>query len=170
MKGYDNWTILRPSLVYGLGDKKNIGTLIKFIKLSPITPVFKENICLQPLHVKDLVSTILKLTSGIGKNKIYTLAGPNLEKYSEIVIKIIKATKSRTVIIPISLKTFQLLIKVASKLIYFYRFPVQQISGLSNHPPWDISLAQKELEFNPLKFDDGIAEVIKGNNNLGKNK
>jgi len=160
VNNYDNWTILRPALVYGAGDKKNIGTLIKIVKLFPIIPVFRESITLQPLHIDDLVHVILRLSPYLGKNRIYTLAGPQQQSFIYIVNAIISATKSSALIILISLKSFRRLIYVASKIIFFYRFPVQQISGLSDHAPWDISLARQELGFNPRAFDEGIVQVV----------
>jgi len=66
------YVILRPSMVYGPGDKKNIGFLLKLAKILPIMPGLKFR--MQLLFVDDLAKIIMESLS-LPPNQIINIAG-----------------------------------------------------------------------------------------------
>jgi NADH dehydrogenase len=90
-----DYTIFRPSIVYGIGDKF-INRLAALIRKSPVIPVIGSGqYRLQPVYVEELcalmaASAELEITS----RKIYEIGGPAALTYLEI-IDIIKRVLSR---------------------------------------------------------------------------
>ena len=72
-----NYTILRPSVIYGPGDGF-ISLLTKMINRSPITPVIGDGrYRLQPVFINDVTEALMQSISNESvKNTIITLAGP----------------------------------------------------------------------------------------------
>ena len=57
-----DWTIIRPTMIYGTPNDRNIIKLIKWIDNFPILPVFGNgNFLQQPIHVKDVSKVIVEL-------------------------------------------------------------------------------------------------------------
>lgn len=92
-----NFIILRPTLIYGEGDK-SLFKLIKLIKKSPIIPVFGHgNYYLQPVYVKNVVKAIkFILEKNIFNKKTYHLAGKSLT-YNEIIYQICKKLNKKRI-------------------------------------------------------------------------
>ena len=69
-----NYTILRPSLIYGPSDTKNVNQLVKIIKTLPIIPIIgsgKNKI--QPIYINDAANAIISILKNPEKfyNKLY---------------------------------------------------------------------------------------------------
>ena len=160
--GLENWTILRPSLLYGPNDTKNVATLINLAKRSPIIPVPGPNtVKLQPLHIEDLFLAIHKIIiSSEYARKIYITAGPRQEYLWDMVGDIQIALGRRPKRIGVPLNFLAMAIKTVALLAPWAKLPVQQVSALHSHPPYDNSLAHKELGFNPRLFKLGIHKLI----------
>ena len=55
-----DYTILRPTMIYGTGRDRNMSRLIRYIQRWPIIPVFGDgNYLQQPVYVGDLVKAII---------------------------------------------------------------------------------------------------------------
>src|SRR5262245_7542984 len=73
------YTILRPTMIYGSPRDRNMWRLIRFMKYSPIVPVFGDGAhayLQQPIYVDDVAAAILgclKADMTIGKS--YNIAG-----------------------------------------------------------------------------------------------
>ena len=66
------YIILRPSMIYGPGDKKNIGFLLKLAKKFPFMPGLKFR--MQLLFIDDLAKIIMESLS-LSPNRIINIAG-----------------------------------------------------------------------------------------------
>lgn len=155
------WMILRPSLIFGEGDDKNVNDLIKWVSYSPIIPVFGgEEIKLQPLYVKDLSKGISKIISGSGEwGKRYTFGGP-VQISMVNMLKIIQRQKKRfNILVPIPIPLLRFLINCAHKIFPFLKLPVQQINGLHKHEMWDTSDITKDLSLKLTSFEDAVKDM-----------
>lgn len=155
-----DWIIIRPSEVYGAGKKETISKLINIIQKSPVVPVIGNGrYLLSPIYVDDLVQSILAV---IEKNqyskKIYTIAGPEEFTYSELIDKISEILGVKRVKIFIPLSVFRFL----AFLFYIFKkdiFVRDQIPRLLCEKSADITLAKKELNFNPRTIEAGIKNM-----------
>ena len=76
------YIILRPAMIYGPGDNKNISFLLRLIKTLPVAPVF--NFRLQPVFVDDAVLAITKCLD-LPPNKIINMAGQETISYAGLL-------------------------------------------------------------------------------------
>ena len=81
LKSKLNWTVLRPSEVYGPDISCMLTKLCKLVDSSSCIPVIGDGLyCLNPVHIDDLSDLISKLIiskSEKSSKKIYTLCGPS---------------------------------------------------------------------------------------------
>ena len=155
---FKKWTILRPTLIYGAGDSKNIGSIIKLASISPILPVFVgKNIKLQPLFVEDLAKYIIAiiLTNNFD-GKTYTIGGP--KQYS--LVELVKIIKPSLIIVPIPITFVHLVIKICKIFLPERFIPFTQISTLDRQPFYDSTEIKKVCDIDPALIENVIAKVL----------
>ena len=73
-----DWTILRPTMIYGAAGDRNLSRLLRLLSRSPVLPVPATGECLhQPVHVADVAAAVLAAVqrpAAIGS--LYNVAGP----------------------------------------------------------------------------------------------
>lgn len=82
------WVILRPSLVYGRNDRSIINTYLNLIRKLPVIPVIGNgNQKIQPIFVDDFIEIIEKVYINAEKyyHKIYTIVGPEVVSYNQLI-------------------------------------------------------------------------------------
>ncbi len=91
------WTILRPTLIYGLGSDKNISVIARFIRRFSLFPFLGAAWGLrQPIHVHDVASSCLAaLKRGEAINRSYNLSGGETLTYREMVGRIFQQWGNR---------------------------------------------------------------------------
>ncbi len=103
------WTIFRPSIIFGPGDKEQFVTqLADVVRQAPVTPVIGDgNNMFQPIHLNDVAASFIRAlddpaTTG---GQTYELGGPEQLSYEEMLDEIGKALgkQKRKVHIPPSL-------------------------------------------------------------------
>lgn len=96
-----DWTIYRPSIVYGRGD----GLISRFqtlLKLSPVLPLARPNAKIAPVYVDDVCAAIARCITDDGcTQKIFELYGPDVLSLLQIVRKIRDASHLRRLILPL---------------------------------------------------------------------
>jgi NADH dehydrogenase len=99
------WTVLRPSLIYGPGDKFTI-KMSGMLKLSPFVPVLGSGTSkVQPIYIDDVVTCLEKIvTADSLLNKVYEIGGPEQLTYTELLETIAQALGIRrpTVHLPLA--------------------------------------------------------------------
>ncbi len=90
-----DYTIFRPSIVYGVGDQF-INKIAGIIRMMPVVPVLGDGLYkLQPVYVEELTTLMaLSAVKDYTSRKIYEIGGPEQLTYLE-VLNIIKRTMSR---------------------------------------------------------------------------
>ena len=80
-----NWVILRPSVVIGRSAYGG-SALIRGLAALPVLPVMPETAELQPVHLDDVVETVVKLLKPESpQRQIFELAGPRRYQFHELV-------------------------------------------------------------------------------------
>ncbi len=156
-----DYVILRPSLVYGKEDKKNLSGIIKIIKKYPVFPLIGGSSKLQPIHVDDVVDIIIQsIKNKKANNKTYFVAGPE-EIIFKRVIKILSAKLNKKVLmVPIPPFIPIFLVKVYEKLSKNPAIVNEQMARLMTNNVCDISETKKDFNFNPLTFKEGVNKLF----------
>lgn len=89
------WTILRPTMIYGVGLDKNITSLAHFIDRFGCTPVYPPAIGRrQPVHAEDVaIAALQAATSEAACNKSYNVSGGEILTYREMLVRIFEVMK-----------------------------------------------------------------------------
>jgi len=147
------YIIVRPSMLYGPGDKKNIGLLAKMAKKLLLMPVLDFRV--QPLLVEDLVKIIFKSVTG-SDNKILNIVGPEIVSCLEIYKEMRQAGfKFRIINWPCF---FTVLVKVFSRLPGS-PLPLWQIKSLFDKETFKGDNWAEEFRIKPTGFSAGIKKI-----------
>ena len=98
--GQVDWTIFKPSVIFGPGDSflNRFAALLGALPL--VFPLAKPNAQLQPVFVDDVVEAFVRcLHGGASSRQIYELGGPQRYSLREIVAFVAKITGRRRLII-----------------------------------------------------------------------
>lgn len=80
-----NWTIYRPSVVFGPGDSF-LNLFAKLADMAPILPLAGANVRFQPVYVEDVANGIANtLDNPESEEKTYELAGPRVYTLRQLV-------------------------------------------------------------------------------------
>lgn len=90
------WTVIRPTMIYGIGLDKNVSSILKFLKrfygFFPLVPPAAG--LRQPVHVDDLARAVhLLLDMQTTYGKCYNLGGAEKLTYRALVKRIAKTAK-----------------------------------------------------------------------------
>ncbi|WP_258359786.1 NAD-dependent epimerase/dehydratase family protein [Moorella sulfitireducens] len=151
------YTIIRPTMIYGNERDKNIHKLVRIVDRYPLIPIIGNGQSLmQPIYARDLAAVIASaylLPVSIGK--AYNVAGKYPIKYID-VLKLIAATlKKRRLFIHIPYFV-SMLAGYIGELISNDLVDIEKIKRLREDKVFDYSEAAKDLEFNPISFEEGI--------------
>lgn len=155
------YTIIRPSMIYGSPQDKNMHRLISFLSKYPIFPLFNSGRSLmQPVYVEDLAAGIV---ATIREDKTayqeYNLAGPREISYRQIVEIILEKLGRRVNVINVDNQLAAMVTRYAQKIP---GFPIteEQVLRLQEDKVFDISKAVEELNYSPREFHEGISMEI----------
>lgn len=156
------YTIIRPSMIYGPGDTKNIGWLISMVKKLPIIPIpGGGNFGRQPLYIQDICKVVLELISASRPKKIYEIHGTEYVTMKEMV-KVIKnalGLKRPTVAVP--LFTLKLAVWLWGKVLPNPKFTTDQIESLTSSEKFSGDRWWVIFDIIPTKFESGVSKMVK---------
>lgn len=152
-----DYTIIRPTMIYGNHQDKNIHKLVKIINRNKIIPVVGKGYGLmQPIYAKDLATVIAQAyTNDISIGKAYNVAGRTAIRFCDIMAMIAKNLGVNRIFInvpyPMALLGGYLGQIIGSSLIN-----VERIQRLQEDKVFNYEEASKDLGFSPIAFEEGI--------------
>ena len=148
------FTILRPTLVYGLGRDKNVSVIADFIRRFAFFSVFGAARGLrQPVHAQDVASAcVATLSASTAINRCYNISGGETVTYREMVCRIFLALgkKPRFVVFPLWL--FRLGVLLLRMFPPFRQWSVAMAERMNQDLVFDHENARRDLGFNPRSF------------------
>ncbi|MCC6300639.1 MAG: NAD(P)H-binding protein [Anaerolineales bacterium] len=158
-----NYTILRPTMIYGSPRDRNMWRLIRFMKYSPIVPVFGDGKYLQqPIFVDDVAAAIvacLKSDATIGKS--YNIAGKHPLAYNEVLDTIARQMNKRAWKLRIPSKPVVSLFSLFERMRIPFPIKAEQVSRLNENRDFSYADAQRDFGFRPLAFEAGVELELK---------
>ena len=149
------YIILRPSIVYGPGDNKNVSFLLKVVKLIPFIPLL--NFQLQPIFVGDMIK-IISVCLNSPVNAIFDVVSPETITFKNL-LKNLKLLNYKFYIIPMP-SLFYFIIRSFSFLPFFPMAP-WQIRNLFSREIFSSCSWQEKFNIEPTSFLNGIAATVK---------
>lgn len=157
------YTILRPTMIYGSPRDRNMWRLIRFMRVSPIIPVFGDGKSLQqPIYVDDVAAAVIGcLKSDVAIGKSYNIAGKHALKYNEVIDAIAKAMNKRVWKLHIPSKPVVVILSLFERLRIPFPIKAEQVLRLNENKDFRYAEAQRDFEFSPLAFEEGIGMELK---------
>ena len=130
--------ILRPTLMFGWFDRKQLGWLSRFMHKTPVFPIPGNGKYMrQPLYAGDMSNIVIScMHSQI--TGTYNISGLEKIDYIDIIRVIKKAVKSKTLIMKIPYSLFYFLLYVYSFFDKNPPFTTQQLAALVAHDEFEV--------------------------------
>lgn len=155
------WTLLRPTMIYGPGEDRNLNRLAAYLRRRRWIPVCGDGRALQqPLHVGDLVEALLAAARApAALRRCYDLAGPEALSYNALIDQVGTALglKARKVHLPLSLVLAGLWLARKTGLVP--DLEAEQFRRLQEDKHCAIDAARADLGFAPRSLAAGLAQI-----------
>jgi len=164
-----DYTILRPTLVYGLegaADFRSLVTLVQsFPLLSPLPGSGSAR--LQPVYVGDLVRAVeLVLSHAAARGKTYNVSGGTVVRTRELVGRIAAAEGLRRFTVPVPMLLCRATAAALRMAVPESVFRPDAILGLAMDAALDHTPLREECGYEPLTLEAGFARVFGGGASL----
>lgn len=158
-----DYTILRPSMIYGSKNDGNFSKMIEFIKKRGFFVTFGsgDNL-IQPVYIKDVAKAIASVIDNKRTyGRIYNIAGREPIKYSRM-LEIVKSRLNRqfkVIRIPIGIAGF--FVSIYAAISRNPSLMPDQIERMGIDKAYSYREAARDFNFSPVDFEDGIKRLIK---------
>jgi len=148
-----SYTILRPTMIYGTPDDRNISRLVRLVARSPVVPLPGGGRArFQPVYVGDLarcIAACLESDASIGKT--YNVPGGSAHSLGEIVLIIARLLDKRVLALPVPLSMALLAARMMGP-----RLDPEQIERLREDKVFSFDDAAVDLDYVPMTFEEGL--------------
>ena len=153
-----DWTILRPTMIYGAPGDRNLSRLLALLTRVPVLPVPGGGRQLQqPVHAADVAGAVLAAAERPeATGTCYDEAGPEPLAFAELLRISARAVASRTRFVPVPLT---LAVAAARGYQWLNRRPritAEQLLRLAEDKAFVIQDAARDLGYAPRSFAAGI--------------
>lgn len=155
------WTILRPTMIYGTPEDRNIARLIRFVLRWPVIPIVAPDARQQPVHVEDVaaaVAAVLESPATIGQT--YNIAGREPIALEKLVRAVAAAAGVRRALLRIPLPVVRTAVALYGRLSAHPGIRVEQIDRLHEDKAFDFGAAARDFGFSPRSFDVGVRSEV----------
>lgn len=155
-----DWTIIRPTMIYGTPRDRNIARLLRFLQRSPVFPLPGRGDGLQqPIHVADLADVLVEsLDVDATVEYTYNVAGPEAIPFRRLVLEAGAAVGRIPALVPVPLGPVAGLVRFYERVVDEPRLKEEQILRLSEDKSFDIAAAKRDLAFDPRPFHFGVRQ------------
>ncbi len=153
-----DWTIVRPTMIYGAPDDRNIARLLQVLRRVPVLPVPGGGRRLQqPVHVEDLAAALLGAVgndAAIGAT--YDVAGPEAITFRALLETAAQAAGRRARLVPVPLGPTIGAVRLYERAAARPRIKAEQLERLAEDKAFDNGPAARDLGHAPRSFADGV--------------
>ena len=152
------WTIIRPTMIYGAARDRNLSRLLRLLSRTRLFPVPGGGRHLQqPVHVTDVADAVLTAVerpAAVGM--IYDVAGPEPMTFAALLQACARAVASRTRFVPVPLSPVIALASGFERVSQHPPIRAEQLRRLAEDKAFAIETAIRDLGYAPRPFADGI--------------
>ena len=164
-----DWTIVRPSMIYGSERDKNVQRLLRFLGRSPVFPMFGPGTNLwQPVYHEDCARGVYEAfvrPSAVGRS--YDLPGGESLTYLDLVKTAAGALGKKPRIVRLPLEPVRRLLGAAEMLPLPLPVGSEQVLRLREDKAYPYEEARRELGYAPRPFREGVALEVARLRELG---
>lgn len=152
-----DYTIIRPTMIYGNQRDKNIHKLVLIINKCPVIPMAGTgNSLMQPIYAQDLArSIVLAYLAPVAIGKAYNVAGKEPIRYVMMLSLISASLKKRRVFLRVPYG-LALLAGYVGEVIRNGLIDIEKVKRLREDKVFSYDEAARDLGFDPVSFEEGI--------------
>ena len=151
------WKVLRPTLIYGLDQDRNLSEIARFIRKFGFFPLLgPANGKRQPIHVDDVAAAaIAAIQSGHPGNRAYNISGGEVLTYKEMVCRIFFSLKKSPRFLQVPLLVFGVGVQCLRVIPRYRHWTVAMAERMNRDQVFAHSDASRDFGFSarPFKFD-----------------
>ena len=149
-----DWTIIRPTLIYGAGMDSNVTTIARLIRRFGVFPLLGEaKGGRQPVHADDLAEAcVLALDASATFGKAYNLSGGEILTYRQMVERIFAALGKRPRFVRVPFVAFRLAMALFSLVPKYRDYNVQMARRMNDDLVFDHADAARDFGYAPRSF------------------
>ncbi|MBV9359541.1 MAG: NAD-dependent epimerase/dehydratase family protein [Chloroflexi bacterium] len=149
-----DWTLLRPTMIYGSGRDRNISRLLRVLRRAPFFPIVGGGRGLhQPIYVEDLAEAVVAaLASPATSRQAYNLGGAQPITFVDLVRQASAALGRRVPLVHVPAAAAL----AAARLVPAGPVSPEQLRRLSEDKAFDTAPAQHAFGFAPRPFVRGV--------------
>jgi nucleoside-diphosphate-sugar epimerase len=152
------YTILRPTMIYGNGRDRNISRLVRWLRYLPLIPVFGDGEHLQqPVHVDDVAGAIAGcLSSARSIRKSYNIPGERPLTYNQVIDTIAAQLNKRVWKVHLPFGPIAAVLQFLERIHLPFPIKSEQVLRLNEDKDFTYVEAQRDFDYRPRSFADGI--------------
>ena len=155
-----NYTILRPTMIYGSPRDRNVWRLICYLRRWPVIPIVGRGDALQqPVFVEDVARAVVQASStenAIGK--VYNLGGAPPISFVQMIDIVCERLQRSVVKVYVAPRLARAFLSVFFRL--GLRITPEQAARIEEDKVVDINAAVTDLHFTPLDFNHGLEREL----------
>jgi nucleoside-diphosphate-sugar epimerase len=153
-----DYTIIRPTMIYGTPGDRNMWRLVKYLKRLPVLPVLGAGTHLQqPVYVKDLAEVIVSAyENNVSVKKAYNVSGAKALTYNDVIDITGKVLGKKVIKIHLPMMLSYNLLKLYEKISKKPKLKAEQVLRLNENKDFSHDEAKRDLGYYPLTFEEGI--------------
>jgi nucleoside-diphosphate-sugar epimerase len=148
------WTLFRPTMVYGAGRDGNIARIARVVRTFGVFPVVDGGRGLrQPVHADDLASACLSvLNNPATYRQAYTLSGGSVVSYRQMVEAVFRQLERPVRIFDLPVDLLRSVIAAARMLPGLHSLSPEMATRMSADLRFDHAPASRDFGFDPRPF------------------
>lgn len=156
------WSILRPSLIYGPGDKFTI-KMTGMLKLSPVVPVLGSGMSkVQPIYIDDVVTCLERLASDDTlRDRVFEIGGPDQFTYTELLETIARALDIRRPTVHVPLVFMRPVARLLEAVLPNPPVTTDQIMMLEEDNVCSLKDLRETFGVEPTALRDGLSRFLR---------
>ncbi len=157
-----DYTILRPTMIYGTPKDRNIWRLIQYLRRFPAIPVVGDGTCLQqPVHVEDVADAVMQsLFVKDTYRKAFEVAGAAPLSFVEMVDTVSRLLQRHVMKLHLPLSAMVLGARLSRVVPFGPNITDEQVLRLNEDKVFSIDAAQKVFQYNPMSFEVGVKREL----------
>ena len=152
-----DWTLFRPTLIYGAGTDRNVALIAYLIRRFGIFPLFgKASGLRQPVNADDLAAAcVAALSEPRSFNRAYDLTGGETLSYRQMVERIFASVGRRPRFVSVPLGFFGAVMWCVSRIPRFKGLNLEMARRMNEDMVFDSSSAARDFGYSPRGFEPG---------------
>ncbi|MFP4379939.1 MAG: NAD-dependent epimerase/dehydratase family protein [Candidatus Sumerlaeia bacterium] len=155
------WTILKPSIIYGAESKGIFDKMVQYCRKLPVIPIIGPGTEeMRPVLVDEVAWAALKcLETPESVGKTYDIGGADVLEFQDFIQTIMDVLGKRKPMVHLPLPVALKIAEILSKFMDNPPLTPDNVRGIQTVQHVDISEAREDLGFEPLAFREGLEKI-----------